>query len=201
MLHYDFNYQGAQSMKTHSRGSTRIKLISSIFVLISGCVFQAHAECPEILKYTASKLGSSERVDFCSTFAGKPLLVVNTASQCGFTPQFKQLESLHKKMGAELAIVGFPSDDFKQEYDDAEKVAEVCFKNYGVTFTMLNASSVTGKNANEFYKRLIDKTGQEPSWNFNKYLISADGAKVTHLGSRIIGEPLERAIANISSPN
>ncbi len=154
----------------------------------------AKANCPELLNFTADRLGSSESVDFCQTFAGKKLLVVNTASQCGFTPQFKQLESLYKAMGDELAIVGFPSNDFNQEYAKAEKTAEVCYKNYGVSFTMLASSSVKGEAANTFYKNLIEATGKEPGWNFNKYLVSADGKRIQHFGSNVIGEALIEAI-------
>lgn len=145
----------------------------------------AYAACHDLLNFEAAKLRSSETVSFCDAFEGKALLVVNTASQCGFTPQFKELEELHQKYPDKLAIVGFPSNDFNQEYSDAEKIGDVCYINYGVTFTMLEPSSVKGENANALFKSLAQETGEEPAWNFNKYLISADGTEVQHFASGV----------------
>jgi glutathione peroxidase len=143
------------------------------------------AECHELLKFSATKLRSTEQVNFCEQFAGKALLVVNTASQCGYTPQFKSLEKLHKKYSDRLAIVGFPSNDFNQEHADSQKISDVCYVNYGVTFTMLEPSNVKGDNANPMFQTLVKRTGQEPGWNFTKYLVSADGDKVQHFVSRM----------------
>jgi len=167
-------------------------LISATFVIaitfstvITPFLGKAHAkeECHELLNFSATKLRSDAQINFCEAFSGKALLVVNTASQCGFTPRFKGLEALHKKYGDKLAVVGFPSDDFNQEYDDSEKVADVCYVNYGVSFTMLEPSSVKGESANSVFKNLAAKTGQEPAWNFTKYLVSADGKTVKHFAS------------------
>jgi glutathione peroxidase len=141
--------------------------------------------CHDLLNFSASKLRSSEQIDFCEQFAGKTLLVVNTASQCGYTPQFKQLESLHKQYGEQLAVVGFPSNDFNQEHQDTDKISEVCYINYGVTFTMLEPSQVKGPNANLLFKSLAQRTGEQPGWNFNKYLVSADGQSVQHFRSSV----------------
>lgn len=142
-------------------------------------------QCHKYLDFQATKLRSSEQVDFCQEFKGKALLVVNTASKCGFTPQFKGLEKLHQQYGDKLAIVGFPSHDFRQEYKDSEKVAEICYINYGVTFTMLETSKVKGQNANVLFQRLSKTTGAEPSWNFSKYLVSTDGKNVKHFASHV----------------
>ncbi len=179
--------------------TTRSLLHTSLVVTLLAASFQTFAACHEILNFDAQKLRSSETINFCEAFEGKTLLVVNTASQCGYTPQFKQLESLHQAMSDSVAVVGIPSDDFNQEYDDAEKVAEVCYKNYGVSFTMLETSAVKGEAANTLHKRLIERTGQEPTWNFNKYVVSADGKKVKHLPSSVIGDDLVQAINEIEN--
>lgn len=173
-----------------------VKLYIILFSLMQGSA-SAVQECHEMLKFSAKKLRSDETIDFCRAFNGKALLIVNTASQCGFTPQFRELEALHKTRGEEIAIIGFPSNDFKQEYDDSSRVAEVCYKNYGVTFTMVETSSVKGDGANKMFKRLIEATGTEPSWNFNKYYISKDGGKVAHFPSSIISSELEQAIIEL----
>ena len=157
------------------------------------------AKCHEFLDFTATKLRSKEQINFCEQFAGKTLLVVNTASQCGYTSQFADLEALYQENKESLDIVGFPSNDFKQEYSDSEKVADVCFVNYGVTFSMLEPSSVKGAQANDLFKKLAAKTGHEPKWNFNKYLISADGSEVLHFASTVNpnGEKLKTAIRKV----
>jgi len=84
-----------------------------------------------------------------------------------------------------LAIVGFPSNDFRQEYGDAEQTVEVCYVNYGVTFDMVAEGSATGSTAKALFKRLRKQTGQSPSWNFNKFLISPDGSRVQHFSGTV----------------
>ena len=164
-------------------------LLNAVFLgallMTSPAMAEEGGHCPDLLKFQATTLGSSSKIDFCEKFAGKPLLVVNTASQCGFTPQFEGLQALHEQYGEKLNIVGFPSDDFNQELDTAAEISDVCHKNYGVGFTMMSLSSVKGADANEFYQQLIAKSGESPSWNFNKYLVAADGSQVQHFGSRV----------------
>lgn len=146
----------------------------------------AMASCGDILGHSMQKLHSKETVDLCEAFTGKTLLVVNTASNCGFTPQFKELQALQEKYADRgLVVLGFPSDDFLQEYDEEEKTADVCFINYGVKFPMFKTSEVRGNGANPVFKALIAKTGEKPSWNFNKYLVSADEQTVKHFGSKV----------------
>jgi glutathione peroxidase len=145
----------------------------------------AQAACPAFLNHEFKKLHSADSVNLCSAHAGQPLLIVNTASHCGYTPQFKGLEALHRKFKDRgLVVLGFPSDDFNQEAKDQAETADVCYINYGVTFTMLAPSSVTGKNANPVFQELNRRT-TEPSWNFNKYLVSADGKRVQHFDSEV----------------
>lgn len=173
-----------------------MKRIIGMFLILATSLSFAD-DCPEVLDFSAPRLRASENVEFCKAFAGKALLVVNTASRCGFTPQFKELEALYQEYKDEgLAIVGFPSNDFRQEYGDEEKTAEVCYVNYGVTFDMVAESSVTGSTANEFFQRLRKQTGESPSWNFNKFLVSPDGSRVQHFsaGVRPRNGELEEAV-------
>lgn len=142
-----------------------------------------YAACPEYMQGEYRKLHSKEMVNICELMENKTVLVVNTASHCGFTSQFKGLEALHKKYQAKgLVVVGFASDDFKQEDADEEKAAEICYLNYGVTFTMLSPTAVTGDKANALFKALAEQS-EQPKWNFNKYLLGKDGKVIEHFGS------------------
>ncbi|MFT5505165.1 MAG: glutathione peroxidase [Gammaproteobacteria bacterium] len=152
-------------------------------LLFSGSIM---AQCSDLLNFSTQKLRSNETLNLCEEFSGRTLLIVNTASHCGFTPQFKGLEALYQKYRAGgLEIIGFPSNDFFQEASSEDKTADVCYVNYGVTFTMLSPSSVRGEKANPVFKQLAQLTGKSPGWNFNKYLVSPDGSIVKHYGSRV----------------
>lgn len=155
-------------------------------------------DCSELLNFQTTRLHSTESLNFCQAFTGKLLLVVNTASQCGYTPQLKGLESLYQKYKDKgLVVVGFPSNDFHQEYSDEAKTANVCYFNYGVSFPMLSTSSVKGSSANTLFKRLIAQTGQEPQWNFYKYLVSQDGKTVSVYPSETTPEQLEPIVQGV----
>ena len=133
-------------------------------------------------------------IDF-STYKGKTLLIVNVASKCGFTPQYKELQQLHESYGKKITILGFPANDFGgQEPGTSAEIAEFCQKNYGVTFQMFEKVSVKGDDTAPLYAWLKEKTGNEPTWNFCKYLVKPDGtvkfynSKVKPLAPEILNE-------------
>jgi glutathione peroxidase len=160
-------------------------LCQSISAFASHPEVDKSAVCLNFMNQSEKKLHASEEVDLCQLTAGKPMLIVNTASHCGFTPQFTALESVHKQYQDKgLVVLGFPSDDFFQEEDDEKDTANICFVNYGVTFVMLSPVHVWGDNAHPIFKALAKKT-TAPKWNFYKYLVNADGSKIKHFNSRV----------------
>ncbi len=131
-------------------------------------------------------------IDF-SAYRGKRLLIVNTASKCGFTPQYEDLEKIHHAYGSKVAVLGFPSNNFLwQEPSTNDQIAEFCQKNFGVTFQMFQKIAVKGRDKHDLYRWLEKKSGKTPSWNFCKYVVSADGSSVTFFSSVI--NPLDPAI-------
>ncbi len=114
-------------------------------------------------------------IDF-SRYKGKTLLIVNTASECGNTPQYADLQILHETFGDKVTILGFPANNFGgQEPGSNTEIASFCKKNYGVTFQMFEKISVKGSDQHALYAWLKEKTGQQPDWNFSKYLVKPDG--------------------------
>ncbi len=131
-------------------------------------------------------------IDF-ARFRGKPMLIVNTASKCGYTPQYKTLQELHEKYGDRLAVLGFPANNFLwQEPGSNEEIAEFCEKNYGVTFTMFEKISVRGSNQHPLYRWLSAKAGKKPGWNFSKYFINSRGEVTGFYGPDV--SPLDETI-------
>ena len=111
-----------------------------------------------------------------SQYKGKSLLLVNVASKCGFTPQYEDLEKFYRQFGDKVVVLGFPANNFgSQEPGTNEEIAAFCEKNFGVTFPMFEKISVVGEDQHPLYQWLKAKTGKEPTWNFCKYLITADG--------------------------
>ena len=157
-----------------------------IFVMVLCATYSFAGQiCPDSLDFDVRKLGSSKRVNLCNAYSGKVILVVNTASKCGFTPQFKGLEALYREKKSEgLVILGFPSNDFgAQELSTDSKINDFCRLNYGVTFPMFTKVKIKGKNVHPFYKKLMQETQSRPRWNFHKYLIGRDGKVVESFSS------------------
>lgn len=133
-------------------------------------------------------------IDF-ARYKGKTLLIVNVASKCGFTPQYAELEKLHETYGDKVTILGFPANNFGgQEPGSNEEIASFCQKNFGVKFQMFEKISVKGEDRDPLYAWLREKSGEEPSWNFCKYLVKPGGtvkfypSKVSPLDEQILDE-------------
>jgi glutathione peroxidase len=175
-----------------------LKLLLTLF-FAAALPVQAVESCPEFLNQDLAKLHSNETVNLCDVAARKPLLIINTASHCGYTKQFEGLEALHQKyQDRGLFVVGFASNDFNQEANSEQEAAKVCRLNYGVTFTMVAPSSVKGPSANLIFK-VLNKESKEPTWNFNKYLVNANGKVVNYFASDVTpdSDQLNTAIEDI----
>jgi glutathione peroxidase len=161
-------------------------------VLCAAACAPAAAACPAVLGYTLPSL-NDQPTSLCQ-FEGKVLLVVNTASQCGYTPQYQGLEALYRRYREKgLIVLGFPANDFgAQEPGSNREIASFCEVNYGVSFPMFAKSGVAAGDANPFYATLAKKTGERPHWNFHKYLIDRSGEKVLSFGSAV--EPGDRRL-------
>ena len=164
--------------------------------LIGAHVVEAANACPQWLNVDKRLLRSKESKNLCEAYGGKPMLIVNTASHCGFTKQFKGLEALYQQYKDRgLVVVGFPSDDFKQEAKDEAETAKICYGNYGVTFDMFSAISVKGDSADPIFKELAKQSGIEPKWNFFKYLVNSRGEVVKSFNSTTTPESDEMKTA------
>lgn len=139
-------------------------------------------------------------VDF-SQFKGKKVLIVNVASECGYTPQYEDLEKLYETYGDKLVVLGFPANNFgAQEPGTNEQIQEFCKKNYGVTFPLFEKISVKGDDMHPIYKWLTSKemngwNDQQPKWNFNKYLLDEDGNLTNYFSSTV--KPLSNDIVSL----
>jgi len=144
----------------------------------------APLNCPAILQHQFPRLQDAAPQNLCQ-YTGKVVLVVNTASYCGFAGQFEGLEALYAKQQAKgLVVLGFPSNDFgQQEPGSSKEIADFCFNTYGVKFPMMGKTVVSGPDKNPLYAALVKATGQEPRWNFYKYLIDRNGRVVESFSS------------------
>nr|WP_184530835.1 glutathione peroxidase [Variovorax sp. Sphag1AA] len=168
------------------RSSIRTCLLTLIFCCAAATASAQNAtpsSCPAILQHTFARLQDEKPQALCQ-YAGKVVLVVNTASFCGFTPQYKGLEALDQKYRSRgLVVLGFPSNDFAQESGSNKEIADFCESTFGVKFPMFTKSSVRGPDANPLFKELAQVSGTTPKWNFYKYLIARDGKVVESYSS------------------
>jgi len=151
--------------------------------------------CPASLNFKYPRLQDEQTQDLCQ-YKGKVVLVVNTASYCGFTSQYEGLESIYAKYSSKgFVVIGFPSNDFGQQEPGSNKeIADFCKNTYDVKFPMMAKTVVSGPNANPMFKFLIEKTKTTPKWNFYKYLIDRDGNVVNSFSSMV--KPESKSITN-----
>lgn len=146
-----------------------------------------------LLDQSYRELAGKRAINLQSAYGGKVLLVVNTASKCGFTPQYEALEAMHARYNDRgFAVLGFPSNDFMGQEPGSEKqIAEFCRLTYGVQFPMFQKVHVKGSEATPLYRQLARETGEAPGWNFHKYLVDRNGKVVASFGSKV--EPTDPA--------
>jgi glutathione peroxidase len=166
----------------------RAVLVAAALATASASSLAASA-CPTVLQHTLPRLQDEKPVDLCD-YAGRVVVVVNTASFCGYTPQYQSLEALHARYRERgLVVLGFPSNDFgQQEPGDNKAIAEFCENTFNVRFPMFAKSTVSARaagGANPLFKALAARTGQAPRWNFHKYVVSRDGTTVLSRGSDV----------------
>lgn len=166
-------------------------LLAALLVLggTDAAAAEGAAACPALLRHTLPRLQDEKPMPLCG-WAGQVVLVVNTASYCGYTPQYKALEALYEKHRARgLVVLGFPSNDFgAQEPGSNRDIAAFCDNTFGVRFPMFAKSTVSpkaGGTLNPLYAQLVGRTGQAPKWNFHKYLIGRDGSQVSSFASAV----------------
>src|SRR5210317_1111186 len=160
------------------------KFIGVLLVMTTTTSFAS--EGMSLLDQDFRRLASDDVVNLSDEYAGKVVLVVNTASKCGNTPQYDGLEKLYSEYGeAGLVVLGFPSNDFLgQEPGTEEDIKEFCRLTYGVQFPMFEKTAVKEKNAHPFFAALAESSGTYPTWNFHKYLIGRDGQLITEFSPR-----------------
>lgn len=156
----------------------------------------ASADCPALLQHSFNLLQTGQSQSLCQ-YQGKVLLIVNTASFCGYTSQYEGLEALYRKYkGRGLVVVGFPSNDFgSQEPGTNREIAEFCRTTYGVQFPLYEKTTVTHLSSNALYAQLAKATGQAPKWNFHKYVVDRDGNAIASFGSGVTPEARELIVA------
>ena len=169
----------------------------SVFATLMAFAFAAPSPaaeppCPPILDHKFANL-MDEPISLCQ-FRGKVVLIVNSASECGYTPQYDGLEKLYRRYRDQgFVVLGFPANDFGgQEPGSNKQIAQFCQVNYGITFPMFAKTTVVGAKANPLFRQLATRTGQPPKWNFHKYLVDKTGQQITAFASAV--EPEDRRL-------
>lgn len=175
-----------------------VKHFIYLFLFLSSL---ASASCSDLLDNEVKVLNQKEYKNLCE-YSGKTILVVNTASKCGFTYQYEQLEELYRKYASEgFVVLGFPSRNFLyQEFDEESQVEEFCKSQFDVTFPLFSITNVTAANTHPFFEKLFEETKERPRWNFHKYLISSNGqvksfSHKTDPNNQSIVEAIEESIS------
>ncbi len=163
-----------------------VVVLAGALLATLGQSVQAATDCPANLDFSKRMLAEDREVRLCEAYRDKVVLVVNTASKCGYTPQFDGLEALYRKYREDgLVVLGFPSNDFAQEYQAEDKIREFCRLTYSVEFPMFAKTAVREGRAEPLYERLGHQAGEFPRWNFHKYLLGRDGRLVGSYPSRV----------------
>lgn len=198
------------SHKLNLRGQMSNLIVKSWLLALTAIGLAAPAQaqtaseapaCPPLLQHTIARLQDEKPQNLCQ-YAGQVVLVVNTASFCGFTGQYQGLEALHSRYRERgLVVLGFPSNDFAQEKGSNKEIAEFCESTFGVRFPMFVASHVSGSKAIPLFRQLAAQSGTPVRWNFYKYLIGRDGRVVdsynsmTAPNSRGVVSAIEKSLA------
>ncbi len=193
--------------------------LASLFTLPFAVLLLSAAPAGENKEYcelppwmtTSFKTMEGKETTLAKAFPGKAVVVVNTASRCGFTPQYADLEEVHREYGPKgVAVVAFPSNDYgNQEPGTNEEILEFCQENYGVTFPVMAKMHTRGEDISQLYKHLTGEDSIEPGevqWNFEKFILAADGEMIARFRSRTspaseeFREAVERAAATAEPP-
>ena len=173
------------AMKSLSRLSMALRIAGVAgLMLTGGAAYAGEAQaCPATLQHTFDRLQDEKPQSLCQ-YSGKVVLIVNTASYCGFTGQYKGLEDLYARYKDKgLVVLGFPSNDFSQESGSNQQIADFCENTFGVKFPIFAKSSVKGPEASPLYRQLAQLSGTAPRWNFHKYLLGRNGQLVDSYSS------------------
>ena len=162
-------------------------VLLGLMALSTSTATAADGACPETLNFTKRTLAGDSEVNLCKEYLGKVVVVVNTASKCGYTYQYDGLEALYRKYKAKgLVVIGFPSNDFGGQEPGTEKqIQAFCRLTYGVEFPMYEKTKTSRHNAGPVYRTLAKLSGEYPQWNFHKYVLDRNGKLVASFNSKV----------------
>jgi len=176
-------------------------IIFSFMTIPAHTTIAGESSCPETLNFSKRSLAGKENIDLCKAYLGKVVVVVNTASKCGYTYQYDGLEAIYRKYKDKgLVVIGFPSNDFGGQEPGSEKqIQDFCRLTYGVEFPMFEKTRVRKENADPIYKTLAKIAGEYPQWNFHKYILNREGKLVASFNSKVEpqGEKMIRTIEGL----